>query len=98
MADGKPVGRTVRIVNVRGLHARAAAKLTALAEEFSCEISVSRNGEEVSARSIMGLLKLGAAKDAEIRISASGADAAPALEALCALVDSGFGEESEGTA
>lgn len=86
--------RTVPIVNERGLHARAAAKFTALAEEFSSDISVSNGRETVVGRSIMGLLMLAAAKDTEIEITASGADADEALEALCDLVGRGFDENA----
>lgn len=87
--------RAVEIVNERGLHARAAAKFTALAEEFEAEISVSNGGEAVGGRSIMGLLMLAAAKGSTIRISAAGADADAALAALCTLVSDGFGEDRD---
>lgn len=95
MADGASAARTVRIVNDRGLHARAAAKFTALADGFVCEIAVSNDREEVPGRSLMGLLLLAATKGTEITISTHGDDAREALEALCALVAGGFGEEEE---
>lgn len=95
MADGAPATRTVRIVNDRGLHARAAAKFTALADGFASEITVSNDREEVSGRSLMGLLLLAATKGAEITIAADGEDAPQALDALCALVAGGFGEDEE---
>ena len=85
--------RTVEIVNERGLHARAAAKFTALAETFACDISVSNGRETVPGRSIMGLLLLAAAKESQIVITASGSDATEAMEALCDLVGRGFDEE-----
>lgn len=87
------VERTVTIVNARGLHARAAAKFTALAEEFDAGIAVSNGREEVGGRSIMGLLLLAAAKGSEISIRAEGTDAEAALAALCDLVMGGFGED-----
>jgi phosphocarrier protein len=80
------------IVNAKGLHARAAAKLAKLAATFKCELTVSRNEMTVSARSIMGLMMLAAAKGAEIEIQARGPDAEQALAAVVALVASGFGE------
>jgi phosphocarrier protein len=80
------------IVNAKGLHARAAAKLAKLATQFKAEITVSRNDMTVSARSIMGLMMLAAAKGGEIEIVAKGPDAEAALAAVVALVEGGFGE------
>ncbi len=88
----KPAVRLATIVNTRGLHARAAAKFVKLADGFDAEISISHGELTVSARSIMGLLMLGAAKGASITLAASGKDAKPALEALATLVADGFGE------
>ena len=87
--------RTLTIVNERGLHARAAAKFTALAEDFDAEITVSNGREDVGGRSIMGLLLLAAAKGTEITVGAVGPDADEALQALSDLVEDGFGEEPE---
>ena len=83
---------TVTIINERGLHARAAAKFTALAENFRAEIDVSNGRESVSGRSIMGLLLLAAAMGSKITIEAAGDDAAEALAALSDLVRRGFDE------
>ena len=80
------------IVNAKGLHARAAAKLAKLSATFKSEITVSRNEQTVSARSIMGLMMLAAAKGSDIEIAAKGPDAEAALAALVALVAGGFGE------
>ncbi|MFL1463057.1 HPr family phosphocarrier protein [Roseococcus sp. DSY-14] len=85
--------RALRIVNQRGLHARAAAKLVALAERFSACLNVSKGGASVPACSIMGLMMLGAGKGSEIVIEAEGWDAKEALDAVSALVEAGFGEE-----
>lgn len=87
-----PGGTVVKIVNERGLHARAAAKFTALAETFAADITVSNGRESVGGRSIMGLLLLAAARGTTITISAEGEDAEAALKAVCALVEDGFGE------
>ena len=86
--------RVVTIVNLRGLHARAAARLVSAAERFSTPVEVSRDDEVVSARSIMGLMMLGAGRGTRIVLEADagGWDAAEALEALAALVESGFDE------
>jgi phosphocarrier protein HPr len=91
----RPAGIAVEIVNERGLHARAAAKFTALAETFAAEITVSNGRDSVGGRSIMGLLMLAAARGTKITISAEGTDAAAALEAVRALVEDGFGEDRD---
>ena len=80
------------IVNAKGLHARAAAKLAKLAVTFKSEITLARNDMSVSARSIMGLMMLAAGKGSDVEIQARGADAEQALAAVMALVASGFGE------
>jgi phosphocarrier protein HPr len=85
--------RTVTIVNRRGLHARAAAKFVTMAERFGASIEVSRDGQSVSARSIMGLMMLGAGQGSQLELQAEGWDAKEALEALIALVEAGFNEQ-----
>ena len=83
----------LKIVNQRGLHARAAAKFTSLAEEFDAEITVSNGRESVGGRSIMGLLLLAAARGTEITVTCEGYDAEAAMTAIAALVADGFGED-----
>lgn len=85
--------RTVTIVNMRGLHARAAAKFAKLAGEFDAEILVSKDGQTVGGRSIMGLMMLAAAPGTEIEIACDGHDAEAALEGLAAMVEAGFDED-----
>ena len=90
--------RTLLICNRRGLHARAAAKLVGLAEQYSASVEVRRrepagDGESVSARSIMGLMMLGAGMGSSIELRAEGWDAKEAMDALAALVESGFDEQ-----
>jgi phosphocarrier protein len=87
------VSRVVTIPNKRGLHARAAAKFVTLAERFGAAVEVLRDGQSVSARSIMGLMMLGAGQGAAIELRAEGFDAREALDALAALVESGFDEQ-----
>ncbi len=87
------LSRTVEIVNERGLHARASAKFVKLASGFDAEIKVSRDGQSVDARSIMGLMMLAAGIGSSIDISAEGPQAAEALDALVALVAARFDEE-----
>ncbi len=85
--------RTIAVPNKRGLHARAAARFVALAERFGASVDVTRDGQTVSARSIMGLMMLGAGQGAEIELRAEGWDAREALDALAALVEFGFNEQ-----
>jgi phosphocarrier protein HPr len=86
------VSRIVTICNQRGLHARAAAKFVTLAERFDASVDVMRDGQTVSARSIMGLMMLGAGCGATIELRAEGWGAKEALDALAALVEAGFEE------
>ena len=79
--------------NKRGLHARAAAKFVMLAERYGASVDVIRDDQCVSARSIMGLMMLGAGQGAAIELRAEGWDAKEALDALAALVESGFDEQ-----
>ena len=84
--------RTVEIVNKRGLHARASAKFVKLAATFDAEVRVSKDGQTVDARSIMGLMMLAAGVGSTIDIEAEGEDAEPAIEALAALIANRFDE------
>jgi phosphocarrier protein len=86
------ITRDVGIINLRGLHARAAAKLVTLAERFSASVEVEKDGQAVSARSIMGLMMLGAGPGSTVRLSAEGFDAKEALDAVAALIEAGFHE------
>lgn len=92
--SGAPVlSRVVTICNKRGLHARAAARFVTLAEQFGASVDVLKDGQTISARSIMGLMMLGAAKGADIELRAEGWDAKEALDALATLVEAGFDEQ-----
>ena len=85
--------RTVEIVNKRGLHARASAKFVKTASGFDAEVRVSKDGQTVDARSIMGLMMLAAGIGSSIDIEAEGPDAQAAADALAALVECRFEEE-----
>lgn len=85
--------RVLTIRNSRGLHARSAAKLVALAERYSACVNVSRHGQTVPACSIMGLMMLGAGQGSEIVLEAEGWDAKEALEAIAGLIEAGFHED-----
>jgi phosphocarrier protein len=92
LSEGAVISRDVGIVNRRGLHARAAAKLVTLAEKFSASVEVAKDGQSVSARSIMGLMMLGAAPGSTVRLTAEGFDSKEALDAIAALIEAGFYE------
>jgi phosphocarrier protein len=87
------VSQVVEIVNERGLHARASAKFVKLAAAFDAEVTVTRDGTTVDARSIMGLMMLAAGLGCAIEISAEGPEAKPALAALVELVQERFDED-----
>jgi phosphocarrier protein HPr len=85
--------RAVTVVNQLGMHARAAAKFVHLAARYQAHVKVTRDQREIDGKSIMGILLLAAARGSTITISADGTDEQAAVEALAALVQSGFGEE-----
>jgi phosphocarrier protein HPr len=85
--------RELKIVNRKGLHARATAKFVQCVDRFEAEISVTRCGETVGGDSIMGILTLGAGLGSTITVAARGRQANEALDALAALVADRFGEE-----
>jgi phosphocarrier protein HPr len=86
------VERTVRIVNRRGLHARASAKFVTMASGLPIEVKVRKDGHAVVGTSIMGLMMLGAALGDDITISAEGDGAEAAVGVLVALVEAKFNE------
>jgi phosphocarrier protein HPr len=84
---------TAKILNKRGLHARASAKLVEAAARFKSHVTIGKDGQCVDARSIMGLMLLSAPLNSEVEISAAGEDAKEALTAILALIEAKFGEE-----
>lgn len=87
------IQRTAKIINSKGLHARAAAKLCKTAEQFDAEILLAKGDLEVSSTSIMGMLMLAAAQETEVQLSASGAEAEKAMDVICKLIADKFDEE-----
>ena len=81
------VERDFVVANELGLHARPAGRFVALAGRFVCEVSVARNGEWVSGRSVLSLLSLAASKGTRLRVRAVGEDAPQAVEALGQLLE-----------
>ena len=86
------VERMVEIVNPLGFHARPAAEFVRLAATFRSDLWLEKDGVEVNAKSIMGVLMLAAAKGSHLVIRARGDDAEDALVALADLIARGFGE------
>ncbi|MCE2951413.1 MAG: HPr family phosphocarrier protein [Alphaproteobacteria bacterium] len=87
------VRQIVEVVNVRGLHARAAARFVKLAESFNADIQVCHAHRTVPGTSLMGLLLLGARQGTFLEIVCTGAGADEALKALVSLVQNKFTEE-----
>ena len=84
--------RTLDIVNIKGLHARASAKFAETVEQFDARAEVSRDGLSADGDSIMGLLMLAASKGTSIEVETNGPEADQLMEALDALVADKFGE------
>lgn len=91
------VSARITIVNELGLHARAAARFVQEASVFNSEVWVSKGGERVNGKSIMGILTLAAARGEEVLVEIDGGDEEEALSALSGLVARGFGEGDGGS-
>ena len=88
------IRQEVRIRNRLGLHARAAARFVHTANRFRARITASRDGRTMDGKSILGILLLAAAQGTMVELSAEGEDEREAMDALRALVESGFGEDA----
>ena len=86
------IKQDIEIINKLGLHARASAKLTQTAGQFSADVFISKAGKRVNAKSIMGVMMLAAGKGTKIELEASGADETAAMAAVVALINDKFGE------
>jgi len=86
------VERSFTIVNSLGLHARPAAMVVQTANRFRSDVQFEKEGLQINAKSIMGVLTLAAGKGAMVVVVCEGDDAAEALAALAKVFDSGFGE------
>lgn len=86
----------VEIVNLLGLHARAAARFVRTATQYRASVTVSKDGNTTDGKSILGILFLAAAVGSEITIAADGEDEDDALKALLELVGGGLGEKGAG--
>ncbi|HKJ88230.1 MAG TPA: HPr family phosphocarrier protein [Gammaproteobacteria bacterium] len=86
------IQRTLPIINKLGLHARAASKLVSLASAYESEVTLARDGQRVSGKSIMGVMMLGASRGTELELHVEGSDEEEAASAICELVEDRFGE------
>ena len=86
--------QALTIVNRLGLHARAAAKFVSLASQFNSEIILARNDRQVNGKSIMGIMMLAVGQGANMELRVDGDDEDEAINALCELIASGFGEDN----
>ena len=93
LAPGGVLTRELPIVNRKGLHARASAKFVQTVERYDSAVTVTRSGETVGGRSIMGLLTLGAAQGTTITVTAQGEDAEDCLQGIANLLANRFGED-----
>lgn len=84
--------REIEIINKLGLHARASAKLTQTAGQFSSEVFIAKAGRRVNAKSIMGVMMLAAGKGTKVDIEVTGDDESEAMDAVAALINDKFGE------
>ena len=85
--------KPVTIINKLGLHARAAAKFVTAASSFSSDVDISKNGQRVNGKSIMGVMMLAASRGTELIIMTRGDDEVEAAESLASLVEDRFGEQ-----
>jgi phosphocarrier protein len=93
MAETRNISREFKVLNKYGIHARPAALLVKAASRFACDIFIGRKGEEVSAKSIMGLLTIEGHQGSLLVVRAVGADAEEALSEISALFENKFFEE-----
>ena len=85
--------RPVTVINKLGLHARAAAKFVTAASAFSSNVDISKNGQSVNGKSIMGVMMLAASRGSELIIMTQGDDEVEAAESLVSLIENRFGEQ-----
>jgi phosphocarrier protein len=89
----RKIEKDLSVPNRLGLHARPAAMFVRIASRYRSEVWVSKEGEEVNGKSIMGLMMLAAGQGSKLRIRCEGPDADKAMEELEALIKAGFNEE-----
>jgi phosphocarrier protein HPr len=83
---------SIKIINKLGLHARASAKLTQVANQFKADVWIEKNNKKVNAKSIMGVMMLAASQGSDVIITTEGSDEQEALNAIVDLINDYFGE------
>jgi phosphocarrier protein len=83
---------SIKIINKQGLHARASAKLTQIANQFDSDIWIEKNDKKVNAKSIMGVMMLAASQGSDVIITTEGPDEKEALNSIVTLINDFFGE------
>jgi phosphocarrier protein len=83
---------SIKIINKLGLHARASAKLTQIANQFESDMWIEKNGKKVNAKSIMGVMMLAASQGSNVIITTEGPDEIEALNSIVTLINDFFGE------
>ncbi len=86
------ISKKLTIVNKLGLHARAASKLAQLCQQFSAQITLSLEGKEADASSIMAIMLLAGGQGKIVNVTARGEDALQALQAISQLICDKFDE------
>jgi phosphocarrier protein len=86
------VSRELVVINELGLHVRPAGTLVKLANKFKSHISIQRDDDTIDAKSIMGVMMLGASKGTTLQVTAEGEDADEAIASIQTLFETGFGE------
>ena len=86
------ISESITIINKLGLHARAASKLVNCASQFESDVFITRQGNRVNAKSIMGVMMLAASKGVELELEIDGSDEQECHEAIVDLINSRFGE------
>ena len=84
--------RTVQVVNEAGIHARPAAEIVKTAARFKADVIIVKDGLDVNAKSIMGVMMLAAECGSTVLLKAEGEDAQAAIDAIAGVIDAGFGE------
>ncbi len=87
------ISEAITIINKLGLHARAASKLVNCASQFESEVFISRSGNRVNAKSIMGVMMLAASKGTELNLEIEGGDEQDCRDAIVDLINNRFGED-----
>jgi phosphocarrier protein len=86
------INQNITIINKLGLHARAASKLVNCASQFESDVFIGRNGNQVNAKSIMGVMMLAASKGVELELEIDGNDEQECQQAMVDLINNRFGE------